>query len=296
MNLDKIFSEIDDKQAKLEPELENLKIKIQRFTNWAWFLVILGFIIMLFGVTCFIFPKILHALTLNELGDYFAGSVASVWSLAGLFFIYVAFLGQKQQLINQQIELLFSQGEVKATRFELEGQKEQLIIQNQTLTEQRFENTFFQLLSLHHQIVGDLDIRSNKSIINQGRDVFKYRYDQLFRNLRGIKSLEQINEIYIGNYKNWQLDFGHYFRNLYHIIKFIHFSNIKDKYKYTSFARAQLSSHELLMLFYNCLSENGNEKFKPLIEEYQLLKNMPINDLVESEHVNYYSKKAFKKK
>jgi hypothetical protein len=44
----------------------------------------------------------------NEYGDFVGGVVASIWSLAGLMFIYVAFLGQKLQLLLQQLELRYT--------------------------------------------------------------------------------------------------------------------------------------------------------------------------------------------
>ena len=49
-----------------------------------------------------------------------------------LISIYFFFRAEKlhKQLINQQIELSYNQAEVKATRYELRGQKEQLIEQN----------------------------------------------------------------------------------------------------------------------------------------------------------------------
>lgn len=75
--------------------------------------------------------------------------------------------------------------------------------------------------------------------------------------------------------------FDHYFRHLYQIIKFIDSSKfldksdeIKERYKYTSILRATLSPYELIWLFYNCISLYGNQKFKPLIEKYSLLKNI----------------------
>jgi hypothetical protein len=45
------------------------------------------------------------------------------------------------------------------------------------------------------------------------------------------------------------------------------------------------------MLFFNCLSDNGKEKFKPLIEKYAILKNIR-HDLLPSagkEMGNYLS-------
>ncbi len=90
---------------------------------------------------------------------------------------------------------------------------------------------------------------------------------------------------------------GHYFRNLYNIIKFVDQRSPRGRSKkfYTNFVRAQLSSSELGLLFYNCLSDYGNEKFKPLVEKYALLKNMPKRDdfLIEHRHKKFYRRSAF---
>jgi len=63
---------------------------------------------------------------------------------------------------------------------------------------------------------------------------------------------------------------------------------------YTNIVRAQLSSQELLLLFYNALSDLGNEKFKPLIEEIALLKTVPKNELFQSStHPKLYANSAY---
>lgn len=73
--------------------------------------------------------------------------------------------------------------------------------------------------------------------------------------------------------------FDHYFRSLYRLIKFIDEADEKiippeEKYKYTALVRATLSQYELVLIYYNCLSNVGNVKFKPLVEDYSLLKNL----------------------
>ena len=82
-------------------------------------------------------------------------------------------------------------------------------------------------------------------------------------------------------YSQYDSNFGHYFRNLYRIIKFIDEYDFKFKdavedynfkYKYTSIVRSQLSDYELYWIFYNGLCEYGSDKFKPLIEKYTILK------------------------
>ena len=52
---------------------------------------------------------------------------------------------------------------------------------------------------------------------------------------------------------------------------------------------------ELIWLYYNCLSEYGNEYFKPLIERYALLKNIRKDLLIEDDSIGSYSKSAYMK-
>lgn len=42
-------------------------------------------------------------------------------------------------------------------------------------------------------------------------------------------------------------------------------------------------------LFYSCLSDHGKEKFKPLVEEHNLLKDMSRKNLLEEDHLELYS-------
>lgn len=73
--------------------------------------------------------------------------------------------------------------------------------------------------------------------------------------------------------------FDHYFRHLYTIVKYVDrqpedFLDDDKKYEYVAMIRATLSCYELVWLFYNGLSPQGNAKFKPLIEKYALLNNL----------------------
>ncbi|MCF6347515.1 MAG: putative phage abortive infection protein [Flavobacteriaceae bacterium] len=175
-----------------------------------------------------------------------------------------------------------------------------------TLKLQRFENTFFNLVSIHHKIVDSIDFERGfmgagpeKEL--KGRDVFKESHESMSIITMDLK---EINESYMKSYEQLLTDFGHYFRNLYRIVKMVDEEDIvsndsseihKIKYKYTSIIRAQLSDYELLWLFYNCLSSNGNKKFKPLVEKYTLFKNIPINKLHMEEHKNLYVNQAITK-
>lgn len=246
----------------------------------------------------------------GTLGDMF-GMINSLFSGLALAGIIITILLQKQELSYQREELVET--------------RQEFIIQNSTLKYQRFENTFFNLLSLHHQIVSGIDDIEEKSttseepmnlltfrnqinnpkliqhVIINGRDVFKRHYSVLIESIKKNKDKNYV-DIYMKNYEHVQTDFGHYFRNLYRIIKFIDETKFEEedndfviKYKYTSMLRAQLSDYELLWLFYNCLSPNGKYKFKPYIEKYSFFKNLPQDKLHSLDLINLYEKTAFEK-
>ncbi len=287
------------KKVDFENKISKLEKQVKIYTFWAWSFVIIGFLISAYGLIDY---KCNGSFELNLLGDFLGGAVASIWSLAGLFFIYVAFLGQKQQLLNQQMELMFSQLEVKYTRLEIKGQKQEMIEQNRTLRQQRFENTFFQLLRNHQEIVNGIDMRKKvrgtgeMAISEQGRDCFKIFYQRFSGNLNKNVPLDKILTSYMEFFDKHQADLGHYFRNLYHILKFVKNSEEitpEEKFKYSSLLRALLSSYELTLLFYNGLGKYGVEFFKPLIEEFSFLKNNDKKLLIDTNHMNEYDELAF---
>jgi hypothetical protein len=299
---------IEVRQKQIDVELQSLSVQIRVYTSWAWRFVVIGALIIVVAIIIYCIKNTDAGFGLNLLGDFMAGSVGAIWSLAGLFFIYVAFLGQKQQLLNQQLEIMYSQLEVRYTRLELVGQKEEMIEQNKTLRQQRFENTFFQMLSLFNSIVNSLDIRNRKtrSVTTSGRDCFEVFYRKLTIHLSHIlKEKDPTNEnldtasvseaisAYDELYSNDKSDMSHYFRTIYHIIKFVDRSNVDSKKQYIAIARAQLSSYEQILIFYNCLHNNGVEKFKPLIEKYALFKNIDRSLIINQDHLEAYKKGAY---
>lgn len=229
------------------------------------------------------------------------GTFGDMFGAVNALFSGLAFASLIYTISLQRRELELQRQELSLTRAELEGQKFQLSAQNDVLRAQNFENTFFQLLKLLNDIVNSIDLSRSDGQVTKGRDCF----NTFFCRLRGDYNMTTKNNpeadkcqiaaiAYAKFYGAYQGEIGHYFRTLYNIIKFIHVSEVKDKRFYTNLVRAQLSSQELLLLFYNCVSPLGSEKFKPLIEEYALLKTLP-RDLLFSpnEHPRLYSVRAY---
>lgn len=230
------------------------------------------------------------------------GTFGDMFGAVNALFSGLAFAGLIVTLLFQKEELGLQRNELTQTRDELKNQRLEFEAQNATLKLQRFENTFFNMLSLQQEILNNIHFREHKMGLNKktgpwqeyiehsGRNVFEAIY---MREIWELIKKDSVNGY--ANSKNITV-FDHYFRHLYRIVKFVDKSELttKEKYEYTSIVRAQLSDYELAMLFYNCLNYAGKEKFKPLLETYALLKNLRDELLVDAEHEKLYQPSAYK--
>ncbi|KDM89662.1 putative phage abortive infection protein [Photobacterium galatheae] len=206
------------------------------------------------------------------------------------------------------VSIYLQSKELKETREEIKAQGEQFKLQTQALNKQNFETTFFQLLSLYNEILNSIYVEhkfgKEKSKIF-GREAVKVLYMNKFMDgeyrhylyYNGFKD-EPITEKhiqYLDFHRVYGSVIGHYFRNIYQILKFVDESSVVDKKLYTNLLRAQLSSSELALLFYNCLSEIGSGKFKCLIEKYNFLEHLPPLQDIDVREVTMYKKEAFGK-
>lgn len=225
------------------------------------------------------------------------GVFGDMFGAVNALFSGLAFAGLIYTIWLQRIELRLQRRELEATRHELAGQKAQMEAQNRTLRRQNFENTFFQLLRLHNDIVNSIDLVDENNRITKGRDCFQTFYSRLRKVHKSKANLQdtdvisirtQLNVIYLEFYSSHSSELGHYFRSIYNIVKFVKNSEVENKSLYTNLVRAQLSSYELLLMFYNCLSEMGSEKFKPLTVEFNLLKHLQTKSLIDPSHASLY--------
>lgn len=257
---------------------------------FAFTLVALGFVAGTLGYQKYRQEGGANLTDLGNLGSYLQGTVASFWSLAGVFLILVAFLVQKQQLQCQQEEL-------ELTRGDAEEQRKHLQAQNRSVQRQIFENSFFQLLALHNEIVSELRQRhvgpgGHFEYESVGRKCFQKWYEE-FKKIVVPGEKKDDEERYLRLYADHQGELGHYFRNLYHVIKFVKNSEVDDKRRYASLVRSTMSQYEQVLLFYNCLSPQG-AKFKPMVEEFGLLENLDRRLLLSEEDAQRYDARAYK--
>lgn len=283
-----------------DPTFEKTNIK-------KWIAIAIGVVLVIF-IGFWQLTRYWHKLppTAAEFGDSF-GAANALFSALAFGFLIVTVLMQRRELEFQRKELQDTRKEFKQ--------------QNATLKQQLFENTLFSMISLHHQIVDDIDLEIKASPSNDytsstitGRDVFRNRFKAMNRKLK--ENTSSPNEAYEEMFHERRTDFAHYYRNLYRVFKMIDeydFTNksvdgetdqnlkerlqeterIKaEKYKYAAIVRAQLSDYELLLLFFNGLTEKG-KNFKVLIERYSILDNLNQDEIKNKKWMESYHHKAF---
>lgn len=245
-------------------------------------------------------------------GDQFGAVNALFSGLAFAGLIYTIIL-QRHDLKLQRRDLRLQREELALTRKEMEEQTAEFEKQNETLKIQRFENTFFNMMSQFQEVVNSLSVTAKvkgEIVDLDGREIFQTLFERAviyipnpqrdggFVGIIGMKAV--LDRHGLEGYMNSEDPtlFDHYFRLLYRILKFVRTSPLitrfEDEYEYTSILRATLSRYELVWLYYNGLTY-GQNKLKPLIERYAMLKNLRNDLLVQGIDVGHYAESAYHK-
>lgn len=178
----------------------------------------------------------------------------------------------------------------------------------------KFENIFFQMLSLFHENTSQISY-SYKSHSYFGKEIFKSFLDRMLKNLDdAIRNrfyrrddvpndenyesfrIEEINKVskadcillFEINLELYEDDLNAYFTTLYNILKLIDKAEEIDKLYYASIINSQFTKLEKLTIFYFVLSEESNSGFRQLVEKFNLLdgvkEHMVINKKIFEEY------------
>ncbi len=258
--------------------------------NTLWKLLHLVYIVPGIGIILVILFGRTEFDKLGPYGDFIAGSTVPILTFISFLAVVITLRMQKEQLEMQREELRNSIEEMQETRKEF-------IEQNKTMRIQRFENTFFQMVSLHNEIVDSVTTHDGR----KGRNAFYRIFDDLciqydFKKpaINLFDELDIIRDAYNALLKDYEDQLGHYYRNLYRIVKFIDESDIDDKNVYIEIIKAQLSSYELALLLYYGLSSSGTD-FLHYIKNYNLLENLSKNRIINISHLNLFDHMLVKK-
>lgn len=220
---------------------------------------------------------------LGTFGDFLGGVLNPIFTLMTFFGVIVTIALQKLEL--------------RAAREEYKKSAD-------ALSTQAIENTFFNMVNLHNRITSEIKFSTNgfkikKDLLADGEKLKNpddSNFIKIAKELRteGSRSFAYCI-IFISNYAKTNNDvialykyiqekqnniFGHYFRNLYQIMKFIHEHtdlSQESKNKYFGILRALLSRDELSVLFLNCMGNIvDNGEFRQLLVKYHMLEHMLI--------------------
>ncbi|MCR9118216.1 MAG: putative phage abortive infection protein [bacterium] len=224
-------------------------------------------------------------------GNIEAGTFGDMFGGVNALFSGLAFALLVVTLYLQMKELSLQRKELTDTRTELKLQRELMEKQNDAFSRQAFDSTFFRMLDLHNQIVNDMDVDINGVTKASGRDCFEFFSYAIEEESR--KRQQKGASVFMTIYERHEANMGHYFRNLYQIVRFVDGSDIVDKQIYMSIVRAQLSSLELVILLYHCAIGNGLVDMKPLVEKYSLLKFLPKSKVSDASVTNCMLHEAY---
>ncbi len=276
----------------------------------------ISIVIMLFvgGVALVLYAIKFHGeLSVNNtdwgvFGDYIGGTLNPLISGSAIYWIIKTYNLQKKELFESrtilqgQSEALKKQN-IESSFFQLMSLFNDLInglsISGRPLehpddkvTPWNFEGTEVnkQCFEKLHKILINGYFKEHKRgdykiELTSGQIVYKFyntRGDKIGEGLLSL-TIEKLNNDYYYFYQEFGHLIGHYFRTLFHIIKFIDNSLFDDEQKkqYISLVRAQLSKYELGLLFYNSINPRyGLCKFFPLIHKYELLKHLEDEVLI----------------
>jgi len=250
-------------------------------SSWQIFTIILAFAFVI--ATCI--------LTFFYIGDVSKETDLTILSaVLSTLFTGLAFAGLISTILMQRNELKLQREELAATRDEFTQQ-------NSTLKQQRFENTFFNMLNVHHQIVASIptglvtgrlalnDIAKKNLLpfvtLSSLTDSPKLPDSDEEKSVMADMLAERYKKSF---YNDHEHIFNHYFRNLYHIYKYIYFSDltVDEKDFYGSLVGAQLSQYEFILIALNGLLEGyGKPKFLYLMREFNILRNFRSDQITE---------------
>lgn len=232
---------------------------------------------ILFGaiaLVLFLLPIIIYCITLRAdefaessgdfgvFGDYVGGTVGTVVGIISIFLLYETYTSQVRFARKQDAVAKFQQFE--ATFFNLLEQQQMLREQLRGV----IGDNEFQGLSYLKRLREDL---------SDALSCLNYRVDEItVDNKVLLKNV--VNQLYLDFFLPNVSHLGHYFRHIYHILKYVDDSHIPEVKRYVDILQAQLSNDELYLLAINGISNYGRRKMLPLMDKYSLLENLNAND------------------
>ncbi len=202
--------------------------------------------------------------TMSMIGEFFGGTVGSIWALAGVILFFLA-------LIYQRRELEYQRQELKETREVLEKQ-------SATIALQQFDNTFFQLLNFHIDASRKIQLQGELNGFEQLYKDFKAQVAQVKRKRKQSRNAEILNDEVYANcfrsvYDGYKNSLQLYFESYKTLVTFIQAKSLDPSF-YFNIIKTHWSEQEMIIQFYYLLFYTQNKSLKPLVEKHGLFQGL----------------------
>lgn len=231
------------------------------------------------------------------------GTYGDTFGILNALFSGSAFVGLIYTILLQREELKAQREELRLTRNEMAGQRAALEKQNEAFIKQSFENTFFKLLEMYEDNIASarLALWGTKKPI-EGEEAFVKLHEFIKTDFKipegfvlgGLPLPAEKTIIKDGFvYRTLKVRFSAYFKTIYKILSYVLESDINNKKFYISVLRAQISPHEMAIIFYSCLLFGKTGAFKDVIERTGFFENLDFSLLMMSDQWLLYSSGAY---
>lgn len=219
---------------------------------------------------CFSIFKPSSFATLGQFGDFVGGVSNPLLALFG-------FLALLYTIKLQLEELSLSRKELTLTRAELNRSASALEKQNSNLERQRLSQAFFDLFEMYKSVVAEINSgQAEKRVLGKSALASKstnyYPYSWMSEDQWSVDAIMK-------THTEQNDDLGNYYRIIFRLLSFLADQGRADQGREAEFFadmfRAQLSTAELHLLFFNCISEVGRP-MQTFASKFELFDNMPI--------------------
>ncbi len=249
--------------------------------------VITMWLLLAFVILGFVDYKTIKLSELGLSGDSF--------NIITSLFTGLAFAGVITSIFLQIEELKATRKELNAQEKHLGEQAKHLDKQQKEMVSQSFDNKFFQMLNMFNTNVNNLIIsdgfknHTGKKAIS----LLKTSLDSVVINVNSTLQIPCEDLDYLNEFKHkfkefndeYNNSFKYYCINLYQILKYVDEQELNKRIKkrYANIIRAQLSSDELALLFYNAMGviPFSGEKYKKLLEKYAFFEHLSVKGLFD---------------
>lgn len=234
----------------------------------------------------------------DNLGDFMSGTIGIFLAFVSTIFLFITFRAQQKQ-----------SKEAKDDAFRA-----------------RFEGTFFNMLSMYYNVraEGDKQIRQFSKCGSNNMSEFYVRFKDYYNEALNRKNdfssamialeentipetkiktaLYDLGNLYDEYVKEQECNAGFYFRYVHNLISFVlkHWEGkSEDIHTYLNFIQAEMSDEELGLLFYDCISNKGQDKnhqyrFKQNLDDNSFLENVSEQTLLSRTHYKLFPKTNFR--